>query len=59
MSIPNEGDKHYVVVEKGQRIGSLHKSQEEALKEAKNRNKLAETQNNQPPTAQVKQNLFG
>jgi len=59
MSKPNEGDGKFVVVENGQRVSDLHDSQDQALKEAEARKKLAENQGNQTPTVQVKQNLFG
>jgi len=59
MSTPNEGDGKFVVVENGQRVSDLHDTQDQALKEAEKRKKLAETQGEQPATVQVKQNLLG
>jgi hypothetical protein len=60
MSKPNEGDGQYVVVENGQRVSDLHKSQGEALKEAENRRKVVESQgSNKPADISVKQNLLG
>ncbi|MGV0949069.1 MAG: hypothetical protein ACOYB3_00045 [Azonexus sp.] len=59
MSKPNEGDGKFVVIENGQRVSDLHDSQDQALKEAEARNKLAENQVGQAPAVQVKQNLFG
>lgn len=59
MSKPSEGDGKFVVVENGQRVSDLHDTQDQALKEAEARKKLAETQGEQPSTVQVKQNLFG
>lgn len=62
MSKPNEGDGKFVVVENGRRVGDLHDTHDQALKEAESRRKLAEGQaqsKQQHTTVQVKQNLFG
>lgn len=59
MSKPNEGDGKFVVVQDGQRVSDLHDSQDQALKEAETRRKLAEAQGGQGANVEVKQNLFG